>query len=416
MGFGLQAHDLLSGSGSNVSMKILFIQNRILFPTNTGGRIRTLNVLRYLAKWHDVTYLCNLESGEEQHCDAMRELGLRLETIPWKSPSIGEFKFYFALAMNFLSPEPFNVAKDNNPALRARAEQLVAQENYDLVICDFIFMVPIAKELACRGRLLFQHNVEAQIFERYVETASNWLRRIVMSTQWKKMVRFEKNAGKYFDAVIAVSDQDREQFERDYGWTHVHVIDTAVDVDFFQPREEEIHDQIAFVGSMDWLPNQEGVEWFVQKVWPIVMQEYPDTVFKIVGRNPSRQIQALADEAGVEVLGTVPDVRPYLDQAAVVVTPLLVGGGTRIKIFEAMAMEKPVVSTSIGAEGLKVEDQNHILLADSVADFAEAVKRLLKSQATRQQIGQAARALVCEKFSAEPVARQFDEICHEAVK
>ena len=206
------------------------------------------------------------------------------------------------------------------------------------------------------------------------------------------MVRFEKNAGKYFNAVIAVSDQDREQFERDYGWTHVHVIDTAVDVEFFQPREEEIPGQIAFVGSMDWLPNQEGVEWFVQKVWPLVRQQHPDTVFKIVGRNPSRQVESLGDAPGVEVLGTVPDVRPYLDQAAAVVTPLLVGGGTRIKIFEAMAMEKAVVSTLIGAEGLKVEDQKHILLADSVADFAAAVNRLLASRETRKEIGQAATA------------------------
>jgi len=396
-------------------MKILFIQNRILFPTNTGGRIRTLNVLRYLAKWHDVTYLCNLEVGEESHCDAMREVGLKLETIPWESPALGELKFYFALALNMFSHLPFNVEKDNNPALRARAEQLVVQENYDLVICDFIHMVPIAKELSCRGSLLFQHNVEAQIFERYVATASNWLRRAVMSMQWKKMVRFEKNAGKYFNAVIAVSDQDREQFERDYGWTHVHVIDTAVNVDFFQPQEEELPNQIAFVGSMDWLPNQEGVEWFVQKVWPLVRQEHPDTVFKIVGRNPSRQVASLGDAPGVEVLGTVPDVRPYLDQAAVVVTPLLVGGGTRIKIFEAMAMGKSVVSTSIGAEGLKVEDQKHILLADSVADFAAAVNRLLASRETRKQIGQASRKLVCEQFSAEPVARQFDAVCRGAV-
>ncbi len=396
-------------------MKILFIQNRILFPTNTGGRIRTLNVLRYLAKWHDVTYLCNLEDGEESHCDAMREVGLKLETVPWKSPALGDLKFYISLALNFFSREPFNVAKDNNPLLRARAEALVSQEKFDLVICDFIFMVPIAKNLACRGSLLFQHNVEAQIFERYVETASNWPRRAVMSMQWKKMIRFEKNSGKYFDAVIAVSDQDREQFERDYGWRHVHVIDTAVDVEFFQPREEEVPSQIAFVGSMDWLPNQEGVEWFVKQVWPLVRQEFPRAEFKIVGRNPSRPVELLGETPGVEVLGTVPDVRPYLDQAAVVVTPLLVGGGTRIKIFEAMAMEKSVVSTSIGAEGLKVEDQKHILLADSVADFAAAVNRLLSSQEMRKQMGQAARSLVCEKFAAEPVARQFDAICHEVV-
>ena len=396
-------------------MKILFIQNRILFPTNTGGRIRTLNVLRYLAQWHDVTYLCNLEEGEEAHCDAMRKVGMRLETKPWRSPALGEWKFYFGLALNMFSKLPFNVAKDNNPALRARAEELVSQENYDLIICDFCQMVPIARGLPCRGSLLFQHNVEAQIFKRYIAAASHWVRRQVMSSQWKKMFQFEKDAGQYFDAVIAVSDQDREQFEKDYDWRHVHVIDTAVDIEFFQPQEKEVPHQIAFVGSMDWLPNQEGIEWFVQNVWPLVQKEHPETVFQIVGRNPSRQIEALGELPGIEVLGTVPDVRPYLSQAALIVTPLLVGGGTRIKIFEAMAMEKPVVSTSIGAEGLKVEDQKHILLADSVAEFAAAVNRLLTSREDRAQIGQAARALVCEQFAAEPVARQFDAVCRKAL-
>ncbi len=413
--FGRQTHDLLPGPGPEISMKILFIQNRILFPTNTGGRIRTLNVLRYLSQWHDVTYLCNLEAGEEPHCDAMREIGVQLETVPWRSPALGEWKFYFGLALNMFSRLPFNVAKDNNPALRARAEQLASQENYDLIVCDFCQMVPIARGLPCRGRLLFQHNVEAQIFRRYIETASNWIRRLVMYLQWKKMVRFEKESGQYFDAVIAVSDQDREQFERDYGWKHVRMIDTAVDIDFFQPSAEASPNQVAFVGSMDWLPNQEGVEWFVKQVWPIIRQAHLDAELKIVGRNPSRQVEALTSEAGVKVLGTVPDVRPYLDQASVVVTPLLVGGGTRIKIFEAMAMEKAVVSTSIGAEGLKVDDQKHILLADSVMDFANAVNRLLGSREEREQLGKTARELVCREFAAESVARQFDAVCQKAL-
>jgi sugar transferase (PEP-CTERM/EpsH1 system associated) len=397
-------------------MKILFIQNRILFPTNTGGRIRTLNILRHLAKWHDVTYLANLEPGEQQHCDPMRKLGLQLETVPWQGTSRDDWKFYRDLALNFFSSMPFSVAKDNNPALRARAEQLVARDNYDLVICDFVQMAPAAVGLSCRASLLFQHNVEAQIFERHARTDRGWLRRWVMSRQWRKMQRFENRAGKQFDAVIAVSDQDREIFTRQYGWKHVRVIDTAVDVDYFQPQGEGNQGDVAFVGSMDWMPNQEGVAYFVEEIWPQVRVQHPRARFRIVGRNPSPQVESLAGREGVEVLGTVPDVRPYLDEATVVVTPLLVGGGTRIKIFEAMAMEKPVVSTSLAAEGLKVIDQQHILLADTADRFATAVGRLLENSDERQRIGRAARELVCEKFAAEPVARQFDAICLQAVE
>jgi glycosyltransferase involved in cell wall biosynthesis len=167
---------------------------------------------------------------------------------------------------------------------------------------------------------------------------------------------------------------------------------------------------------MDWMPNQEGVAYFVEEIWPQVRVQHPRARFRIVGRNPSPQVESLAGREGVEVLGTVPDVRPYLDEATVVVTPLLVGGGTRIKIFEAMAMEKPVVSTSLAAEGLKVIDQQHILLADTADRFATAVGRLLENSDERQRIGRAARELVCEKFAAEPVARQFDAICLQAVE
>jgi len=396
-------------------MKILFIQNRILFPTNTGGRIRTLNVLRYLAQWHQVTYLCNLEPGEQSHCEAMRAVGMQLETVPWQGTTSNDWKFYRDLAINCFSRMPFSVAKDTNPALRRRAEQLVEQNTYDLVVCDFVQMAPTAIGLACPASLLFQHNVEAQIFERHAKTDQGLLRRRVMASEWKKMRRFEKEAGRQFDGVIAVSEQDRDIFHRDYGWKYLHVIDTAVDVDFFQPQKGPQRDQVAFVGSMDWLPNQEGVEYFVKEIWPRVRHEHPGATFRIVGRNPSRRVESLANCEGVEVLGTVPDVRPYLDEAAIVVTPLLVGGGTRIKIYEAMAMGKPVVSTSIGAEGLKVVDQEHILLADTTDHFVAAVNRLLASNEDRERIGRAARALVCEKFAAKVVAHQFDAICQKVV-
>jgi len=397
-------------------VKILFIQNRILFPTNTGGRIRTLNVLRHLSRWHDVTYLCSVEPKDEEHLEEMRSVGMELEAVPFRGTSPDQFKFYWDLALNTFSKTPFSVAKDFNPALRRRAEELLSHGQFDLVICDFVQMAPAAIDLPCRNSLLFQHNVEAQIFQRHAETDEGFLRRRLMTSQWKKMVAFERSAGKRFDRVIAVSDQDREIFKSEYGWNHVDVIDTAVNTDYFTPQADvEVPTRVAFVASMDWLPNQDGAAWFVNEIWPRLRRQHPGIQFQLVGRNPSPLVQNLAQQEGVEVLGTVPDVRPYLAEAAVIVVPLLVGGGTRIKIFEAMAMEKPVVSTSIGAEGLKVTHDGHILLADTVDDFAAAVSRLLTSEQERRRIGQAARTLVDENFAAEPVARQFEAICRETV-
>lgn len=397
-------------------MKILFIQNRILFPTNTGGRIRTLNVLRHLSKWHDVTYLCSVEPKDEEHLDEMRAVGMQLEAVPFRGTSPDQWKFYWDLALNTFSKTPFSVSKDFNPALRARAKELLSGGDYDLVICDFVQMAPAAVDLPCRRSLLFQHNVEAQIFERHAKTDEGFLRRLLMTSQWKKMIAFEKAAGDKFDRVIAVSEQDRDIYERDYGWTHSDVIDTAVNTEYFTPIPDvEDTNRVAFVASMDWLPNQDGAAWFVGEIWPKLREKHPNIRFQLVGRNPSSLVQNLAQQEGVEVLGTVPDVRPYLAEAAVIVVPLLVGGGTRIKIFEAMAMGKPVVSTTIGAEGLKVTHDGHILLADTVDDFTAAVSRLLSSAEERIRLGEAARKLVDENFSAEPVARQFEAICQKTI-
>ena len=397
-------------------MKILILQKRILFPADTGGKIRTLSVLRHLAARHEVTYLSNVQSDDAPHLDEMRAIGVRLETIPWQETPRTSPRFYADLACNLLSPYPFTAVKDYDPALRARAEQLLAGEDYDLVICDFVQMARNAIGLDAPASLLFQHNVEAQIFQRHATSGPGWLRRRYMARQWHKMRRFEAAAGRQFDTVVAVSDPDRAVFESEYGWQHVRTIDTSVDVDYFTPSATPQRDgRIVFVGSMDWLPNEDGAKFFAHEVWPLVRRKHPHATFHIVGRNPSAMVARLAEIEGVEVVGTVPDVRPYLAEAAVVVVPLLVGGGTRIKIFEAMAMEKPVVSTALGAEGLKVDAGEHLLLADAPDEFARAVNTLLDDREMRTQIGGAARRVVCENFSAETVARQFEAICEETV-
>ncbi len=397
-------------------MKILWLQKRPLYPATTGGRIRTLNVLRHLCAWHEITYLCNVQQGEEGAIDEMRRLGLKLETIPWREVPRDTPAFYAALARNLMSRYPYNVAKDFDRELRQRARALVADGSFDLVVCDFVQMARNAIGLDVPARLLFQHNVEAQIFRRHAENDQGRLRRGYMALQAMKMRRFEGYAGRQFDVVVAVSSRDRAMFERDYGWRHVETIDTAVDLDYFRPgAAAERPGRVVFIGSMDWLANEDGVQHFVRDIWPLVRAQHAAATFQIVGRNPSRAVRELAGD-GVEVVGTVPDVRPYLADAAVAVVPLRIGGGTRIKIFEAMAMRKAVVSTRIGAEGLAVHSGDDVLLADEPGEFAAAVVRLLDDAEYRRQLSTAARDLVCHRFGAETVARQFEAACRLAVK
>lgn len=396
-------------------MKILFLHKQILFPHDTGGKIRALNILRHLARWHDVTYLSNLRPGEEAYVPEMEALGLTLETAPVVQSKHGSLGYYAAALANIVSPDPYTISRNFDPALRDRAAALVRDGRFDLLICDTIVMEPHVRDLAGPVRVLFQHNVEAQIYKRHAETGPPGPKRAYMADQFRKMARFEAACGPRFDGVIAISENDRRRFEADYGWRHVEAIDTSVDLDYFRPAERPpVADRVVFVGSMDWLPNQDGVRWFLREVWPLVRKERPGATLQVVGRRPPAEFQKASGVDGVEVVGTVPDVRPYLAEAAVSVVPLLVGGGTRLKIFEAMASGKAVVSTTLGAEGLPLTPGEHFLQVDEAPAFASAVAGLLADPGRRDALGAAALRLVQERFGTEPIARQFEAICLRA--
>ena len=398
-------------------MKILFLSKRLLFPTDRGGLVRTLNVVRHLSQWHDLTFLSNQQPGQEEDCLEMTRLGLRLVTVPWEEVSRSNWRFYRDLAWNLFSPDPFNAAKDYDPALRARARQLLDEARYDLVVCDFVQMARNAIGIWDGPSVLFEHNVEAEIFERHSRTDEGWIRRRFMGYQAAKMRRFEGWAGRQFTRVVAVSERDKEQYERRYGWTNVDVIDTAVDIDYYRPNDcAKQAGTVLFVGSLDWLPNVDGLRWFVAEVWPLVRRDQPEARLRLVGRNPTSEIQSLAEHPGVELVGPVPDTRPWLADSEVSIVPLRIGGGTRLKVFEAMAMGLPVVSTPLGAEGLQVQSGEHLLLAEGAEKVAEAVVRLLRSEALRMALGRAARNLVVTRFSSESVARQFEAVCQRAVE
>lgn len=397
-------------------MKILFLHKQILFPRDTGGKIRVLNLLKHFGKWHDVTYVSNLRAGEDQYLPQMKELGLRVEVVPGETAKRGGSRFYAGILANLLSRNPFTIDRNFDSKIRIKVAELLAAEHYDLLICDTIVMARHTIGLATPATVLFQHNVEAQILRRHADIARGRIKRWFMDRQWKKMVRFEKECGVNFNAVIAVSEQDKVLFRRDYGWVHVHAIDTAVDEEFFfNPGTTEIPGRVMFLGSMDWMPNQDGVKWFVREVWPAITSRHPQATFHIVGRNPPAEIRALGAEPNVVVVGSVPDVRPHLAEAAVVVVPLLVGGGTRLKIYEAMAMNRAVVSTTIGAEGLPVRMGEHYLAADDSAAFAAAVTTLLSNPDLRKQIGQTADRFVRQHYGSAPVARQFEAICRSVL-
>jgi glycosyltransferase involved in cell wall biosynthesis len=280
---------------------------------------------------------------------------------------------------------------------------LLAGGHYDLVVCDFL--PPVANlpaALPCPA-VLFTHNVEADIWRRHAETARSRWQRPLLAAQWRRMLRFEGEAVRRFDVVLAVSETDRRTLQQLYGplTQPIHVVPTGVDTAYFSAASAASAERprhLVFTGSMDWLPNEDGMLHFVADVLPLVRREEASATLSIVGRSPTPAVSRLAGEYGVDVTGRVDDVRPHIAAAAVYIVPLRVGGGTRLKIFEAMAMGKAVVSTTIGAEGLPVEPGRHLLIADTPSAFADAIVRLLRDPAERERIGEAARHLVASRY------------------
>ncbi len=396
-------------------MRILFLQKRLLFPADTGGKIRTLNVLKYLARWHDVTYLSNLLEVERPYLSDMQALGLRTESVHWSESSRQSLSFLgFALKNLLCSKYPLNVDKDFDKRIADRARSIVDSQAVDLVICDFVQMARNAMELATAS-VLFQHNVEAEIFARQSDSAS-WPISAYLSLQARRMANFESQAGRCFTRVIAVSQRDRDIFESRYHLDNVRTIDTAVDLEYFANRSCTQSPRIVFIGSMDWPPNQQGVLHFGRNIFPRIRGQRPDIQFWIVGRNPPATIRALSALEGIVVTGTVADTRPILHEAMVSVVPLYAGGGTRLKIFESMASGIPVVSTTLGAEGLPVLSGEHLLIADADDQFAKAVLQCLDDVAGANAMAQRGLQWVKSRFGAEAVARQFEAICMEAVE
>jgi len=396
-------------------MRILWLSPNLLLPLDKGGKLRTWHLMRQLAHRHAITYLSFADPGHTPHDRlGMSEVCSELVTIPRREQPKAGPRFYAGVARHLVDPVPYAIAQYRSQAYRRAVRNVLARTSYDRIVCDFL--VP-AINLPARlpaPALLFTHNVEAEIWRRHAETETGWLRRRLYRRQWARMRRFEGRMMARFDRVLAVSDVDRDTLQELYAGSltaPVSVIPTGVDTAYFAagPRTSSGAPRIVFTGSMDWLPNVDAVMFFCREILPLIRQAEPNVTFTIVGRSPTPAVERLAQDAGIEVTGRVDDVRPYLAASTVNVVPLRIGGGTRLKIFEAMAAGRAVVSTTVGAEGLPTENGRHLLLADDAVAFAGSVVTLLRNAEARQAIESEARALVTERFDWSAVATHFDD-------
>lgn len=394
-------------------MKILWVCPVLLRPISNGSQIRTNGILSHLSKLAEVHYVglqqeWQTTKGNEEYCS-------EFYSYPCDPPSRKSLKFAVEAAANLASTMPLTVARYQSAPALAKVNELLARNKYDSIVADFLLSASNVPRL--EDVVLFQHNVEARIRGRLAEQSTGGPVGWYLRKEAARLAEYEKDVCRRVKHVIAVSNTDADFMAKEYGAVAPSTAQTGVNVEFFSPSSQNgatgrpASRELLFVGSLDYMPNIQGLLWFTSNVLPLIWKARPTTTLDIVGKKPTAEVLKLAEgEPRIRVSGNVPDVRPYLWESKMSIVPLFAGSGTRLKIYEGMAAGVPVVSTLIGAEGLMYTDGETILIGDDADTFANQCLSLLDDAAKRERLSRAAQAMVTDHFDWSGVARGFLEI------
>jgi glycosyltransferase involved in cell wall biosynthesis len=400
-------------------MKVVIVNEGLAYPPTAGNWIRTINLMLHLAKRHEIIYVCRGVDDSDAMRRAVefyRENGIRAIVVGDPPPAKSGLAFYGRLAANLLSPLPYSIATHNSPAVRQEIRRLAATESIDV----WQFEVPsYADALAGTDArtIIMAHNVESLIWKRLYETERQPLKRWYIGQQWKKYERFETTSMSLATRVVAVSEEDAALFRSRFGIENPAVVDNGVDLAFFAEGSDRTGfnpKQILFLGSLEWRPNVDSLDLLLDQILPEVLAQEPEARLCIVGRNPSPGLLRRAEaNPSVELHADVPDVRPYLARSGVMAVPLRIGGGSRLKILEAIAAGLPVVSSRVGCEGLSFQPDRDLLVVERPEEMAAALLRCIRDPAGAAEMGARGREVAHERYDWSQLAGRLESIWYE---
>ena len=390
-------------------MKILFLSPTVPFPLTDGGRIRVFNLLKQIATKSDVTLLAlETQPTDVEAVTELQQLDIQVHLVR-NTPTLPRVSFG-TLVTALRKRQPITVARYARPAYRQKFRELIATENYDLVHYEMFHTAQFRSDTDLPG-VLSQQNVDSAIWRRLCDETTHPFYKLAYWTQQLAFQHYERVLSPKFDAVTCTSDIDAAVFQRHCPENTITIIPNGVDVAHYQPDfTSEAPAHLIYIGSMDWYPNEDAVAFFADEVLPRIQEKVPAVHFSIVGGNPSARVQKLAEREGIIVTGRVPEIKPYFAEATVFVVPLRIGSGTRLKILEALAMGKAIVSTSVGAEGLDLKDGEEIFIADEPIVFADAVIRLLTDTTLRRRTGENGRARVERDYDWRSIGEKLHHL------
>jgi glycosyltransferase involved in cell wall biosynthesis len=408
LGLGSAAQGGVAHLGES-HVRILLLTQVVPFPPDSGPKIKTLNVLRHLAQQHDVHLVTFVRSeAEEAAAQSLRRYCTTVDTVPLRR---SRWLDVAALIRSCFTGRPVLVERDDSAELRSRVAQLLSRYQIDAVHADQLTMGQFAVDLPVPLRMLDEHNAVWTIVRRAARHEGWGPRRLVAEREWRRLRAYEGQLCLGFDRVLVVSEEDRRDLEAAAGTKlQATVVPITVDAEAlaFRPRTSEAR-HVLSMATMFYPPNVEAVEWFAREAFPRVRAGAPGTTFYVVGSRPPAHIKQLGEaDLGIDVTGYVDDLEPYLRRSALLVVPLHSGSGMRVKILEAFSRGLPVVSTTVGVEGIEARHGEHLLVADTPEQFARAVLDVLNDPESARQRADAARRLVEERYDSRCSLRALD--------
>ena len=398
-------------------LRVVVVDEEFPYPANSGKRLRTLNLLKRLAPFFDITYIAHRNSDDAELSAAkqyLNSLGIRTIEVARKVPCKNGVTFYYRLLANLLSPLPYSVQTHASAEMSREITRLQKSGAVRLWHCEWTPYAQLFRDVALNPLVIAAHNVESMIWSRYAETEKRTITRWYIRHQCKKFKRFERWAFQRAERLIMVSDEDARRAVTSFVARDIDIIENGVDIrQYAQTVVTRNPKTMIFLGSLDWRPNLDGIAQFIERVFPAVLKEEPDTVLEIVGRNPPpRLTKEIQKYPNICLHSNVPDVVPYLSSAGLMVVPLRIGSGSRLKIIEAAANGLPIVSTRIGAEGLNFLEGRHYLSADQIEDMTKPILQVMRNVEASQEMAAQARTVVEKQYDWDVLAKKQAALWH----
>ncbi len=394
-------------------MRVLVLTQVVVYPADAGPKVKTLQVLQYLAARHTVTYCTFTRSDTDIHnAEKLGKHCHRVATVGIKRSRLQDARFLFE---SLATDDSFILRRDESKAMHAMIRKLIQEEQIDVLHVDQLNMMRFVPPDWNGKVVLDEHNAVWQVVERLKKGTNNLILRMFLSREVQKIRTLEGAACHRADVVLAVSKHDKQALCDVAGPSaRVEIVPITVDADSFESiwskRAPQTH-RLFTIGTMFWPPNSEGVAWWLRKGFKYLQSLCPDAVYDIVGARPPRKLHRIARSwKHVHLHGYVADTVPFWTQVTALAVPILSGGGVRVKILEAMAMGVPIISTTVGCEGLDVASGKHLLVADTPETFAQACATVLQDSVLAQSLAQNARQLILERYDAKVALQVLDHV------